>query len=594
MSRWIVVLLGVSVSVGCGELARGPDGVGSPTPGPGIDRPPPVPRPQEAALWVEYGSSIAADGLEAALSGLTDNALFKFARNTARVSTRPAEGQTVRSLRVWRGEALVFEGLTDAEPEATVVWEVPLPTAEWPEGVHPLRYVAVMDGGARIEGTEEVLVHFNVTAIAAAADPHQLWVGTFEAGLVSYHLGEDPLDPGDDTVHAYGGRPLEWGDVTGDAWRDDADGGVDAEAPTGRVVLELAATDRGVWVGTGFRGLAYVEPVDADAPDEAWYASFHPGQHGDEEGLEAGFANSVSALAADRGPCDRDAADDCDATGLWVGTFLGLYHFEHGGTPFEPRDDVWTLYDHPALDPNVADLAVDDRGRLWIAAFDITDSEPSTNTLTMLDPRGTPSDPSDDEWVRLALPADLPNDALTLALDGGQVWLGTADGLWNLHDRGTPDALEDDTWRRFGRDTGLPDDQVGALRPLGDGRLWVGTFDACGGDGGGLALLDPRTCAPHAQCPPEVVYTVADGLLDDDVSSIHLLPDGQVALGTFNALAAPLVASLSGAPGGDACVGGPDPERSLRPATFVGRDGLSIIDPGLDLASKEDDALVNL
>ena len=220
--------------------------------------------------------------------------------------------------------------------------------------------------------------------------------------------------------------------------------------------------------------------------------------------------------------------------------------------------------------------------------------------MTVLDPNSTPDDRSDDRWAHLALPGGLGDDALSIAAGpDGYIWIGTSKGLWRLDHAGTPTEPGDDTWQLFDLSTGLPDEDIAALLPRDDGTVWVGTLDPCGGDGGGLALLDARDCRPYLPCTPIVTYTVEDGLLDDDVTSIVELPGGEVVLGSFNLNGAALVGALSGAPGSEDCE---PPEASARTLgeppppspTRVGRDGLAIIDPGPSLESKADDALTNL
>ncbi len=561
-----------------------PEGGGQPPP----EDPPRAGPPGTVAL--EYASSIRHDLAAQALSSLTANDLHKFARNTLRVTVNPPAGAAVVAVRVERGEVVVADQPASGVAAEPLSLDVDLGTATWPEGLHALRVVATLDDGRTLERADEVRVLFDVTDVAVdAEDDALLWVATFEAGLVAYALGDDPVDPADDVVTAYGGHAAELEDVLpprGRPWQ--GEGGLHAQdEPAGRVGLTVASLHGGVYFGAAFRGLSFLDhggtPHD---PSDDLYGLFHPGALLEPETFEAGLANCVSDLQPD-GP-----------DGLWLATFHGLFHVDHAGTPADARDDTWTYFD-PAgtYDPNLAKVRVDHAGYVWLAAFDVQAESAAGNTVVVLDPAGTPSDASDDTWARLALPGAFSEAALALELEGERlVWIGTSDGLWRLDHGGTPLDPDDDTWMRFGRDTGLPDDQIGAVLPRGDGTLWVGGFDVCGGNGGGLALLDARGCEPWERCAPLLTYTVDDGLLDDDISSLALLPDGQVVLGSFNALVAPLVATLAGAPGGDRCVDDARPEATAnpRPPTEVGRDGLAVIDLGADPVDKADDALLNL
>lgn len=546
----------------------------------------PQPPARTGVLGVVYRSSLEPGPWVAMFAELNDNDLFKFADNTARVSMTPPPGERVVGLTVEVGGRLLFDEAIEGRRDATARVSVPLGTAAWTEGIHPVRYVATTDTGTEVVGEEEIRVYFDVTGIAADPDdPHLLWLGTLETGLLAYHLGDDPLDPADDRALPYGGHLLDLADITppgGRPWLGSR-GVAYQHEPAGQVVLAVAHAQGGVFVGAAWRGVSYLD--DRGTPFERVgdrYALFHPGTQLAPETFEAGLANTVTAIVAD------------GERGLWLGTLHGLFHVDHRGTLFDAGDDIWTVFDSAgAYDPNISRLALDDAGRIWIASFD-TDGGHSGNTVTMLDPGGTPSDVGDDAWVRLALPEGFPAEATGLAVDGDRVFMGTSEGLYLLDHGGTPLDPADDRWRHASTAEGLIDDDIGAIAPRPDGRIWVGAYDICAGDGGGLMLIDADACLADGACAPEVRYTVDDGLLDDDVSSLHILPDGSVALGTFNLLAAPLLSAIFSRADAEDCRADAEdgPERNVGP--MVGRDGLSIIDPGADLEAKADDGLVNL
>ncbi len=537
------------------------------------------------SLVVEYRSSLRPGPWITSLNGIAENDLFKFAVNTAWLTIRPPTDDRVVHLTVSRGEAVEYDAAVEGEAGENAAVTVTLDTASWPEGVHTMRYVALTEAGEEIVGEGQVRVYFNVTSIAADADdPHLLWLGTAEVGLLAYHLGEDPLDPADDTALPYGGREIEDVDIIPPRGRPWQGGGgyANQREPAGLALFDAVHAQGGVFVGAGWRGVSYLDDNGTpwDREDDR-YALFHPGMNLEPETFEAGLANCVTAIVPD------------GEHGLWFGTLQGLFHVDHRGTLFNAGDDVWTAFDATdRYDPNIMRLTVDAGGRVWIASFD-TDGANAGNTVTLLDPGGTPSDTGDDTWVRLALPEGFPAESSALATDGDVVYIGTSNGLYLLDHGGTPLDPADDTWRRLGLDDGLADDDVAALALRPDGQLWVGTFDICAGNGGGLMLLDPGACLGEGDCAPRVTYTVDDGLLDDDVSSLHLLPDGAVALGTFNLFAAPVLASFFVPEAAAECDDG-GPEQTLGGGPMVGVDGLSIIHPGDDLGDKRDDGLVNL
>ena len=578
---WAALMVAPGCAPDPGAPELGERAGGEPRPDAGVGSGAPAEGAPER-LVVEYLSSMPAGPLEAALAGLGDNDLFKFATNTARIQAPPTpEDGALASVTVDFDGARLEARVTDAERGRA---EIVLPTATHPEGIHAVRYEATFEGGRVLTGEEEVRVLFNVTDVAMDAAGH-LWIGTFEWGLVAYDLGADPLDPSDDRAAALGGAEM----LVEDLWPA---GGVprDTGEGAGRSVLRVVPEDGvGVWVGSLLRGASLRDdrgsPFD---PTDDRFTDLHPGAHGDwfePDSLEAALANSVSDIVPDgRG-------------GVWLGTFGGLFHVDLAGTVDRPVDDLWTGFDPDGrYDVNIRRLALDDAGRVWIAGFDLMSDGAVGNTLVVLDPGGTPSEPADDAWGRFGLPEGFRDEILSLVVEpgGDRVWLGTSAGLFGLDTGGTPLDPADDAWLRVGRDQGLPDEDVGALLLRDDGRLWVGTFDLCGGQGGGLTLLDLEGC--DGGCvEPVVTYTVADGLLDDDVSSVIELPGGQVAFGTFNALAAPVIASLFQAPDSEACQSPSEgAERTLGGPTMVGRDGLSVIDLGEDLADKSDDAVVNL
>ena len=119
--------------------------------------------------------------------------------------------------------------------------------------------------------------------------------------------------------------------------------------------------------------------------------------------------------------------------------------------------------------------------------------------------------------AQAANPAALPNDGLLcLAQDPAQynhLWIGTfGSGLCRL------DKLTGQI-RRFGVDERLPNNVVYAIRPDGQGRLWLSTNR-------GLCRFDSRTFDVRN-------YTTDDGLPSEEFNRYHdaALPDGRLVFG---------------------------------------------------------------
>ncbi|HTA64914.1 MAG TPA: two-component regulator propeller domain-containing protein [Xanthomonadaceae bacterium] len=95
----------------------------------------------------------------------------------------------------------------------------------------------------------------------------------------------------------------------------------------------------------------------------------------------------------------------------------------------------------------------------------------------------------------------------------GALWFPTSDGLFRLEHEGQADAH----LRHYGRAEGLPDPRVRAILYLHDGRMLVGTET-------GLYELRDERLTPVGR---------NTGLPDDiDVTAIHELPSGAIAVGT--------------------------------------------------------------
>ena len=97
----------------------------------------------------------------------------------------------------------------------------------------------------------------------------------------------------------------------------------------------------------------------------------------------------------------------------------------------------------------------------------------------------------------------------------GAVWFPTTEGLFRLEHEGRPD----ERLQRFGTADGLADTRVRVIERLRDGRLLVGT------QGGLFEMRGDRF---------NRVGVDAGLPVDIDITGLHQLPDGSIAVGTFS------------------------------------------------------------
>jgi len=553
---------------------------------------------------VSTESSVQPGWLEGALSNISDRDFFKFAQNSVTLEVTPTPDNAVVSVVLLVDGSFVDERQsTGLEQGFSYLTTFALDTTSLSEGTHSITYRALFSDGSALEESETFRVLLNVTKLLAH-DDRVVWMGSFEFGLTAYDLGADPLDPSDDRALPYGAIDIQ---LKAEDTRNSYD--TIGHAPGGHATSALALEPSGgLWYGSLQGGLTFLD--DAGTPfdrSDDRYQYFLPSEHidttsGPDDPLLVAFrANSVTALLP-------------TGTGVFLSTFQGLFYLDHNGTPLDSNDDHWTTFTNRKYDKNISALAADSAGRIWLSSFDLSADATDRNAVTVLDYAGTPENPNDDTWGRFeSLTAAMPNKTYTIAVDDQDLkWIGTTDGLFVLDDNHTPFDPSDDAFARWGSDSGLPDNDIAAILPRADGKVWLGSFDLCGGAGGGLSLLDAnavldasdlacgagdpgteRLCSvlnPRAD-KLLVNYTLADGLLDSDVSSIVELPNGAVLIGTFNLLGAPVVSELLQLLG-DSDLGscGPDGNLGFHP----GQDGLSVIATGSDLMSKEDDQITNL
>ena len=372
----------------------------------------------------------------------------------------------------------------------------------------------------------------DVRAIAVDGG-NQTWLGT-GGGVSVLNHGGTPFDKGDDTWTTFTAADgLADNDVRAIA----VDGGnrLWFSIDRGRMsVLDHGGTPfyKGDDTWTTFTtadGLAskWVEAIAADNGGQLWFGTWDGGvsvlDHGGtpfdkRDDTWATFTtaggladNHVNAIAVDGGGQ------------LWFGTWGGgVSVLDDGGTPFDKGDDTWTTFTtvDGLADNEVHAIAVDGGGRMWFG---------TRGGASMLDDKGTPSDKGDDTWATFTTTAfGLADHVTAIARDGeGRWWFGTyGGGVSVLDNRGTPFDRGDDAWTTFTSADGLASNFVFAIARDGRGRWWFGTY------GGGVSVLDHGGTPFGKQDDTWTAFTSADGLADNDVGPIVLDDGGHLWFGT--------------------------------------------------------------
>ncbi len=270
----------------------------------------------------------------------------------------------------------------------------------------------------------------------------------------------------------------------------------------------------GVWLGTRGSGALYIPPESS--PDTLRYF----------DNTEATGSRLRGISSSDNFVLVMDFAASAEG-GLWIANQQArdqkpLVYVPPGWFAADPaeRDTIgWMRYGATdGLRTNfIGLLEVDDQDRVWMGTR-TSDTDP----LVLLDPAGTPGDPTDDVYHYFRAPDYVfdfteIND-MTLGHDG-MLWLGTPSGLFML-------------------DTHLPVSQMEAIRmqgALGEAvtavaidpvdQVWVGTNF-------GVSVLgnDRFTWVRH--------YTTDAGafpspLVDDNITALEFLPvTGEAYIGT--------------------------------------------------------------
>lgn len=315
-----------------------------------------------------------------------------------------------------------------------------------------------------------------------------VWASLDREGVLYLDPGADPVDP------------------AGDRWVRirSTEGGL----PNDDVQAILPEGDRGVWLGSLVGGLAYLDHggTPLDLSDDRWAHFTAASTAG---GLTDPFVYSIVS-----GP-----------DGLkWIGTQKGgMSCLDDGGTPLATSDDRWAVFrpGNRAVPPWIYVLVPDGPTALWVATWG--------DGLYHFDHGGTPFDEADDRWVRFSPDDGLPgNKVRAVAEDpAGGIWIGVLGGLAYLDTGGTLAARQDDRWAVFTPRDGLPGKNVMDVTVTPDGAKWVALW------GGGLARLDDGGTPLVKSDDRWTVFGVEEGLTELIVRRLHPDPRGHLWLATW-------------------------------------------------------------
>jgi len=323
--------------------------------------------------------------------------------------------------------------------------------------------------GAVAEAVVERSVAFTDQINAVAVDHDgRIWMGT-PGGVLRW----DSANASDSLLHwtAADGLP--------DNWVSDI-----VVAPEGAVWVSMATWLGGVstfangrWITFDERnGLAsdFVRNLAVDQDGNIWAATarglsvLSPSADPEAGGIKA----TITTLIWDGDPAvGRPAGVAVDARGrVWVWQGSGnIVVLDPSGTPHDPSDDVWTV--HPAeriaAATPIERVIPDPWGAVWIVH--------RSQGLVALDDGGTP-DPGDDRSLEYLPGESLPLDATGFITfdDSGDLWLATSRGeLYVLSGAETPFELCDDAWDLVASGLGEPSWTPGGVVAAAEDELWL-------------------------------------------------------------------------------------------------------------------------
>ncbi|PWF48654.1 response regulator [Massilia glaciei] len=371
--------------------------------------------------------------------------------------------------------------------------------------------IGVVDSGAnraRILALDTVEDADSTMVLAVAQiGPGRWWATTYGGGIIEF----DPdSGRGRRIVHrpavassfAHDRAAALLRDRSGMVWVSN-ERGVDFHNSTNRMVdtifdgeglLEVAVasfmrdSSGRVWVALGDHG------IDLIGPDGARSAGLRP----DPAKPETALPNRMVIAMTEAEPGEA-----------WIGTQLGLYHTEAGGSRVKrvplPRPNPF---------PRIGALLQRD-GALWVG---------TDEGLVHLDPRTGKS----KSYSQGPAGTGLSHNRIVALLPGanGSIWIGTRNGL-NLLDPAT--GKIERMLASPDRPAGLSESMVSSLSMDQRGRLWVGT------NGGGVCVLTGRDAGG---APLFERIGTAQGLPGDAVSALGQEYAGHIFASSIDGIAA--------------------------------------------------------
>ncbi len=343
------------------------------------------------------------------------------------------------------------------------------------------------------------------TAILAPDAAGFRWVGYGASRYLSaWHDGGTPFDKSDDRwAHYYLSHNVTdlLIDPSGYLWV--TLGNYSSTDPTGVVLWDTNGTpldpsdDRWASFAAGSGQLLFrrVERVATDAAGRLWFAQPETGS--------SPTAVAVSVL-------------------------------DHGGTPFDPADDLWGQCpsSYFPLRGTVTDLAFDAADRLWVSVEHYLQGG-----VMVRDLNGTPFDPADDSadtFTGTRMPQDVDFDA------AGRVWIA-ADrysydkGLYVWDFGASPfDGTGDTTTIFTKEDSGLLEDYyMDSLVIDDDDHTWVTASGYYSSDPAGLHLLDDNNTPANLTDDTWLVFSTTDGLASPRAPGLVVGAEGLIHLATY-------------------------------------------------------------
>jgi len=353
-------------------------------------------------------------------------------------------------------------------------------------------------------------------AVAVAYDGLQrMLFGTRGGGIGALDARGTPYDKTDDVWQTYvSGEGPASNEVTSlafDAW--------------GTLLCGAWSSGASVWNGRRWAhythndglGSNYVSAVAIDVNGRKWFGTQPSTLEGMPGGLSVLDDTSVTPTWATYTRTLPSpyvfSVVPAGANLVWVGTDRGATVIDHGGTPFNPSDDVMATFTvSDGLGSNmVRAIAVTQGGNsIWFG---------TTGGLSLLDNRGTPFEKADDHWVTHTVSDGLAsNNVYDIALDErGYTGVATDRGLSMLDDGGTPFGKTDDRWQTYDDRDGMAGVWVRGLAHDRDGCWWLATWNGVNRFCDGGTPLDKDDDVWET-------FTTMHGLASDDTWAAEMYP----------------------------------------------------------------------